>query len=217
MLIFILAMGEVFSRLFKQGLSEYVPFFTTGFLFWVFISTNITEATELTRVSESFIKQVKMPFNLYVLKHLTRHTIFLAHNMVVYLLVLLYFHYNPGWTALLAIPGFLLLLVNMYWICMLVTLLSTRYRDVIPMISSCVQIAFFITPISWMPKLLPPHSLIMKFNPLVYFLGAIRNPLLGTLPTLHTWIYDASVAVAGSCITFIIFACVRKNIPFWVD
>src|SRR3990167_6119768 len=38
MLIFILAMGAVFSRIFKTDLASYVPFFTAGYLFWMLIS-----------------------------------------------------------------------------------------------------------------------------------------------------------------------------------
>ncbi len=217
MLIFILAMGAVFSRLFHQGLSEYIPFFTAGFLFWMFISNCINEATGVSQSNATFIKQVRLPFNLYVFKHISRHVIFLAHNFVVYVLVMIYFRHNPGWVALLAIPGFLLLLINMYWISMLVVLLSARFRDVIPLVASCVQIAFFITPISWMPKLLNPHSFIMKLNPLVYFLGAIRNPLLGTPPSLHTWMYNIGAAGFGMVFTFLVFSRVRARIPFWVD
>lgn len=217
MLIFILAMGAVFSRLFHQGLNEYVPFFTAGFLFWVFISTSIIEATEICRTNESFIKQIRLPFNLYIFKHLTRHTMYLAHNFVVYILVMLYFHENPGWVGLLAIPGFLLLFINMYWICLLVALLSARYRDTIPLIQSCVQIAFFLTPISWMPRLMGPHSIILKINPLVYFLGAIRNPLLGTPPTLHTWLFNIGFACIGLTLTWCVFSFARPRIPFWVD
>lgn len=217
MLIFILAMGTVFSRLFHQGLADYIPYFTAGFLFWVFISTVTTEATDIFKGNSTYIKQVKLPYNLYIFKHLSRHVIFLAHNLVVYLLVMLYFRQNPGWIVFAVIPGFILLVVNMYWICLLVALLSARYRDTIPIINSCVQIAFFITPISWMPKLLNPHSLIMKLNPLVYFLGALRNPLLGVAPTLHTWLYDICFAVAGLIFTFFVFAGLRAKIPFWVD
>jgi len=217
MLIFIIAMGAVFSRLFKESLADYVPFFTSGFLTWMFISTGITEGALIFKESESFIKQVRLPFNLYIFKHLTRHGIYLAHNFVVYILVMLYFRENPGWTALWAIPGFILLFINMYWICLLVTLLSTRYRDTIPMISSFVQIAFFVTPISWMPKLMGAHSWILKVNPLVYFLGAIRNPLTGAHVTLHTWLFNIGFACIGLFVTFIVFAYSRSRIAFWVD
>ncbi len=217
LLIFIVAMGEVYSRLFHEGLSSYIPFFTAGFLMWTFVSSSINESTEVFKINASFIKQVKLPFNLYIFKHLSRQVIFLAHNLLVYLLVMLYFKLNPGWNILWFIPGFFILLINVYWICLLITLLSTRYRDTAPLINSCIQIAFFITPISWMPKLIGGHSLIMKLNPFVYFLGATRNPLLGTAPTWHTWEYVIITSVCGLAFTLVVFAFARSKIPFWVD
>src|ERR1700678_2930434 len=66
MSIFILAMGTIFSRLFKQNLAEYIPFFTVGFLMWSFISTCISEATEILKSNNGFIKQVKLPYNIYL-------------------------------------------------------------------------------------------------------------------------------------------------------
>jgi lipopolysaccharide transport system permease protein len=217
LLIFIVAMGEVYSRLFHEDLANYIPFFTAGFLMWTFISSSINESTEVFKQNASFIKQVRLPFNLYIFKHLSRQVIFLGHNLVVYILVMLFFKINPGWNILWFIPGFFLLLINVYWICLLITLLSTRYRDTAPLINSCIQIAFFITPISWMPKLIGQHSLIMKLNPFVYFLGATRNPLLGTMPTWHTWAYNITAACGGLVVTLLVFAYSRRKIPFWVD
>ncbi len=216
MLIFIIAMGEVYSRLFHEQLRDYIPFFTAGFLVWVFINTCINDSIEVFKQNSSFIKQIKLPYNLYIFKHISRQIIFLGHNMVVYVLVMLYFKINPGWNFFWVIPGFIILVINMYWISLLITLLSTRFRDTGPLINSCVQIAFFITPISWMPKLLS-NSIILKVNPFVYFLGAVRNPLLGTSPTLHTWIYNLSAAIIGTAFTFLVFAFSRSKIAFWVD
>jgi len=217
MLIFISMMGLVFSRLFHQSLNEYIPFFTAGFLFWTFISTSILEAAEIFRTNSGFIKQINLPFSLYIFKHLVRQIIFLLHNFVVYLLVCVFFQLNPGITVLWAIPGFLLLALNVYWISFLIAMMCTRYRDMAPLISTCVQIAFFVTPISWMPKLLDQNPLILKLNPLVYLLDVVRAPLLGSMPYLSSWLVCTGMAIGGSMICFIVFSIVRPRIAFWVD
>jgi len=217
MLIFILMMGIVFSRLFHQKIQEYIPFFTAGFLFWTFISTSVIEAAEIFKSNGGFIKQINLPHSLYVFKHIVRQVICLLHNFVVYLLVCLVFKFNPGFKALLVIPGFVILALNVYWICFLVAILCARFRDIVPMISSCVQIAFFITPISWMPRLLDQNPAILKLNPLVYLLDVVRAPLLGTLPTEISWFFCSVMAVIGSIITFLAFSLARPRIAFWVD
>lgn len=217
MLIFILMMGIVFSRLFHQRLDEYLPFFTAGYLFWTFISSSVLEAAEVFKSNGGFIKQINLPFNLYVFKHLVRHSICLMHNAVVYLLVCIFFKFNPGITALLVIPGILILLLNIYWICLVVALICSRFRDMVPIISSCVQIAFFITPISWMPKLLDQNPGILKYNPLSYLLEIVRAPLLGGVPLAINWSVTLTMGIGGCALSFILFSFVRKRIAFWVD
>lgn len=217
MFIFILAMGKIFSRLLAQDLSEYLPFFTAGFLLWTFISSSINESTEIFRINGGLIKQVKLPYNLYPLKFFTRNVIFLLHNAVVYFFVIWFFKINPGWNGLLAIPGILLLVVNMYWICLLVALISTRFRDMVPIINSCTQVLFFVTPISWMPQLLGQDSWVVKFNPFVYFLDAARQPLLGIAPSLTIWAVNIGIAALGLLLCLIVFSFTRSRIPFWID
>jgi ABC-type polysaccharide/polyol phosphate export permease len=217
MLIFILMMGVVFSRLFHQSLAEYIPFFTAGFLFWTFISTSIIEGAEIFRSNSGFIKQINLPFSLYIFKHLVRQIIFLMHNFIVYLLVIVFFKFNPGLAIFWEIPGFILFTINIYWICFFIAMICARYRDMVPMISSFVQIAFFITPISWMPKLLDQNPSILKFNPLVYLLDIVRAPLLGAAPANASWVVCITMALVGCSICFILFSVVRSRIAFWVD
>ncbi|MBS0603538.1 MAG: ABC transporter permease [Verrucomicrobia bacterium] len=217
MLIFIVMMGIVFSKLFHQSLEEYIPFFTAGFLFWTFISSSITEAADIFKSNGGFIKQINLPLSLYVFKHLVRQVIYLMHNAVIYLLVCAFFKINPGKVALIAIPGFFLLLLNVYWISFLVGLASARYRDMVPIITSCVQVGFFITPISWMPRLLDQNPAILIYNPLTYFLDIVRSPLLGSVPELSSFIVSGIFAIGGIVISFVIFSMVRARIAYWVD
>lgn len=217
MLIFIMMMGLVFSRLFHQSLNEYIPFFTAGFLFWSFISTSIIEAAEIFKSNGGFIKQTSLPYNIYVLKHIVRQVICLFHNFVVYLLICFYFKINPGMIFFGVIPGLLLLFTNLYWICFLVAIICARYRDMVPMLSTCMQIAFFVTPISWMPKLLEQHAFILKLNPFVYFLDIVRSPLLGIMPSLTSIIVSTGMALIGNSLCFWIFSWIRPRIAYWVD
>jgi lipopolysaccharide transport system permease protein len=217
MLIFIVMMGLIFSRLFHQSLDEYVPFFTAGFLFWTFIATSATESAEIFQANGGYIKQIDLPFHLYIFKHIVRQVICLMHNSVVYLLVCLFFRFSPGAVFLLVIPGFVLLVLNIYWVCFLLALICARFRDMIPIISSCVQIGFFVTPISWMPKLLDQHPALLKYNPLVYLLDVVRSPLLGEIPSKMSFYVSGGMAAMGIALCFLVFAFVRTRIAFWVD
>lgn len=217
MLIFIAAMSKIFSHLFHQNIEDYVPFFTAGFMFWSLISSSIIESTEIFRMNGGMIKQIKLPYSLYIMKFMVKNIIVLAHNFIVYFLVLAAFKLNPGWNFLFVIPGFLLLVVNMYWISLVVALISTRFRDMVPIVTSCIQILFFITPISWTPKLLGQDSLIVQLNPFVYFLDLVRNPLLGQTIELSSWVTASGIAAVGLMVSLSLFNRIRSRIPFWID
>jgi lipopolysaccharide transport system permease protein len=110
-----------------------------------------------------------------------------------------------------------LLLLNTYWICFLLAIICARFRDMIPIISSCVQIGFFVTPISWMPKLLDGHPALLKYNPFVYLLDIVRSPLLGEFPSKMSFYVSGSMAIVGIAFCFLIFSSVRTRLAFWVD
>jgi lipopolysaccharide transport system permease protein len=105
----------------------------------------------------------------------------------------------------------------MYWISLLVAVVSTRFRDMVPIINSAVQIMFFVTPISWMPKLLGENSIIVKLNPLVYLLDVAKLPLQGVAPSLNTWAIVIGISCFGLSISLAVFNSVRSRIPFWID
>jgi ABC-type polysaccharide/polyol phosphate export permease len=217
MLIFVIAMGIVYSHLFKENLATYLPFFASGFLFWTLISTSITESTEVFKLNRQFIKQINLPYSLYIFKHLSRQLIFLVHNFAVYILIMLYFKISPNLNMLLVIPGLVLLLLNLYWISLFLCILGTRFRDIVPIVTSCMQIALFITPVTWMPKLVGPHSYIIKLNPLTYLIEVVRTPLLGINPLFRFWWTNCVMIILGFTFTFIVLSYCRNKIAFWVD
>ena len=217
MLIFVSSMSVVFSRLFQQNIKEYIPFFMSGYLAWQLISSCITESTDLFKSNVNYIKQINLPYNLYVLKHLTRQLSVFLHNFVVFLVIAVLFQVRLGLNTLLIVPATCLLVMNLYWISLFVGLISARFRDMPPIINNAVQIAFFITPISWMPKLLGPDSLVIKLNPLVYFIEIFRCPLLGTAPSMHSWAVTCWITAIGLSVSFYIFSKVRHRIVFWME
>jgi lipopolysaccharide transport system permease protein len=105
----------------------------------------------------------------------------------------------------------------MYWICLLIAFISTRFRDMVPIINSGVQILFFVTPISWMPKLLGESSIMIKLNPFVYFIEIVRQPLLGIVPAPIVWGVMAGFTCVGFFLSQMAFSYKRFRIPFWVD
>jgi ABC-type polysaccharide/polyol phosphate export permease len=144
-----------------------------------------------------------------------RNIIIFAHNLVIYLAILLIFPIHVGWVTLAAIPGLLLLLVNALWCSTLLGMLSARFRDLPQIVASILQIAFFATPVIWRVNLIN-NKLLVDLNPFYHFIELVRAPLLGQSATLVSWLVVAGITIVGSVSTFLFYRSHRTRIAFWI-
>jgi ABC-2 type transport system permease protein len=168
-----LGLGLLYSLLFKLHLPVFLPFIATGFIVWGFISGCLTEGMETFIANEGLIKHLPAPLTVYVLRTVWRQTLMFAHNLIVYVAIVLIFigtlshpyalttngtcaenphaicHPGLGWAMLSAIPAFVLLAVNAGWITLFLGVISTRFRDFPQLIGSIIQLLFYLTPIVW--------------------------------------------------------------------
>lgn len=216
MAIMIGALGFLYGQLFGIELSTYMPFLTLGFIIWGFISSVITEGCSSLIAAEGYIRQVRLPFTLHVLRSVWRNLIMLAHNAVVFVPVIIIFQIWPGWSALLIVPGMVLLIINAVWITLLLGAVCARFRDIAPIAASLVQVAFFLTPIIWMPELLRERVVFAEANPFYHFVEMLRAPLLGVVPQMQTYNVVIGVTVAGWAVTWLFFRRFRCRLAYWI-
>ena len=215
--ILVAALGALYSTLFKVEIGSYVPFLALGFIIWTLISSLIVECCSAFINAENIIKQVEMPLSVHVYRMVWRNLIIFFHNAVIFVVVALLFSVWPGWIGiLLALPGLVLLCLNGVWAGLLLGTISARFRDVPPIMESIMRIAFFVTPIIWMPELLPQRAGLLDFNPFFHFLELIRAPLLGQAPGLVSWLVVLGVTFGGWLVTFVLFRRYCWRIAYWV-
>jgi lipopolysaccharide transport system permease protein len=211
------AMGSLYAGLFKMQIRDYLPFLVLSLVLWNFLATLVADGSVVYTISEGMIRQVRMPFTLYAARIVVRNVLVLAHTVVVVVAVFAIFGVWPGAAGLLAVPGFALWLADAFALCLLLGALCARFRDIPPIVSSVVQIAFFVTPVIWRPELVgPARRWILPINPFFSILEMVRAPLLGHVPLA----IDFASAFAYSlvlCIgTWLLFVRVRGRIAFWL-
>src|SRR3954468_11329200 len=94
--IMVLSLGVVYGRLFKTDLNDFLPYLCVGLIVWGYISSAVSEAGTLFTGSESYIKQIRLPFCLYVFRFMWSRIIIFAHNLVIYAVVIVTFRIWPG-------------------------------------------------------------------------------------------------------------------------
>jgi ABC-2 type transport system permease protein/lipopolysaccharide transport system permease protein len=216
MAIMVISLGLVYSKIFKTELRDFMPFLCVGLLIWGYISAILSAAGTLFTGAESYIKQIRLPYSVYVLRFMWSNVIIFAHNFVIYFGILIYFQIWPGSVALYAIPGFLLVTLNGALASMYLGMMSARFRDIPQIIASFIQIAFFVTPIMWKPELLGEHASIMDFNPFFHLIEITRGPLLGQMPSVVNYLAGAVITLLNAIFAIAFFIRFRARISYWV-
>ena len=143
--IMVVGMGPLYSYLLKQPVGPYFQYIAISFVLWNFISSTINDSCFSFISAEGFIKVVKLPYTTYTLKILAKNFIVFLHNFVIILFVL-FFYPPPNYQYFLYfLLGLFILLLNMFWIALLIGMLSARFRDIPQVVSSGMQfdILFF--------------------------------------------------------------------------
>lgn len=216
MAVMVIVLGILYAELFATPVHDFLPYVCVGLLTWTLISSFLIEGGVMFTGAESYIKQVRLPYSVYVFRSTWSKLVIFAHNFVIYVGVLLYFQIWPGAVALLAIPGLLFILVNGGAITLLIGMISARFRDVPQLINSIVQIVFFVTPIMWKPELLRSQAYIADFNPFYHLIEVVRMPLLGGIPSMKTYAALVVITVVNLTVVGLFFSRFRARISYWV-
>jgi len=218
--IMIFSLGLVYALLWKIDTREFLPYFCAGYITWVLFTTTVNESCSAFISAEAIIKSLSLPYLVHIFRVIWRNLLVFAHNLVVYAVVLIFFQIWPGWTLLWVPVGLLLVSLNLLWLGLVVSVLSARFRDMIQIVASILQVFFFITPIFWpveRVKDVPIAKLVLADANLAYHLVEIvRAPLSGKEPATLTVIVVVCTAVLGNLLGMIFFNKMRSRIAFWL-
>ena len=216
--VMISMIGIIFGQALGMKMDDYLPFLSSGLILWSFISSSISEGSSAFIESSGMIRQLAIPMSTYPARVLVRNTVILGHNVIILPLVLLVVGRPISWELFYLIPGFILVLLNVFWISIVSSVLCTRFRDMPSIVSNVLQVFFYLTPIIWNPVALTPRTanLVVGPNPFYHLLEVVRGPILGYCPALNSWIITSLSAVLGLLFAFAFFGKYKDRIAYWV-
>ena len=217
--VMVSAIGFLYSRLFHQNVTAYLPFLSISLVLWNFISTITGEGCLCFTQSENMIRGMRMPLSLHAARIVVRNIMVLAHNIVVIIVVFALFRVVPSLASFSVIPAFLLWIVDAMAVSLLLGIFGARFRDIPPIIGSIVQIAFYLTPVMWSPVMLAHRGLSVVFiqwNPFFALLEIVRGPLLGNTFEIDAWRMALGYSVVLILVASLAFAHARARIAYWI-
>lgn len=216
-LVMIAAIGGIYGTLFHIDAAVFVPYVMIGIIVWQMISGMITEGCLTFTGVHDVIQQVKLPFSIQAFRVVYRNLLILAHNAVIIPFAMALFEMRPGWRMIEAVPGLLLLCFNGLWLSLFLGMASARFRDIPPIVTSFVQVLFFMTPIFWpLDSVAPAMKSILAYNPFFAAVDIVRAPMLGQMPEPTSWPLMLICTVVIALCGFGLFARLRPRIAYWI-
>lgn len=217
MAVTIYTIGLLYGKLLKMDMRSYYPFLAAGMLAWNLIFSLVTDGMNIFTESESFLKQMKQPYSTFIFRVVGRNFILYFHNIVVLIPIIIIFRLHIGWPILLFPLALLIVWVNAVAYATIFSMLGTRFRDLTQVITSLMQVAFFVSPVMWSPDILPErYKFVVNLNPFAQFITILRDPFLNKIPSLYTMGMVFGITAAGVIISFLFFAKYRARIVYWL-
>jgi lipopolysaccharide transport system permease protein len=216
MTLLVAALGFLYAHIFHTEIQTYLPYLTLGFVVWAFISTCVKESCQAFGSHADMIKQIRVPFSVHVLRVLWANVIVFLHTIVIIVPIWLYFRQSPQLVGILALPGLLLIALNLVWVGVVLAVLNSRFRDISQIVETLLQIAVFATPIMWPVSALGEHAFIVEINPIYHLIELVRAPLTGHAPAALSWMVAVGGLAVGLLVAALLLRRVERRIVYWL-
>jgi ABC-2 type transport system permease protein len=222
-----LGMGGLYAQILGQTTERYVPYIAAGLLAWNFISAPFSEGLGVLVRDRGTITQVRTPLTLYVFRFVCKDALTLGLNSLGYFLVLLSFAIVPTPDLLALLPALALYLLTASAATVILSIASVFYPWLPSLLPSLMRLAFFVTPVLWMPHMImgshdvsassevvgrSVHVATVLLNPLYHYLEVFRGPLVGYHVAPLSWAVAAGLATVLSVVAVIVLSCTKTKV-----
>ena len=211
-LMIILVYWFIFSVGFKIQPANNVPFvlvFFCGLLPWLTFSESLNSTTECIVKNPHLVKKIIFPTEILPLINLVASWI--SHGiMLLILLVIMFFHdfsfsiYNLQFFYYLL--GLSVFCLGLGWV---FAALNVYFRDIGQVLAVILNLWFWLTPIVWLPEMIPEKfRIFMILNPLYYIVEGYKKSFIYHVPfwqDLYMGLYFWGVSLLILCVGGMIF------------
>lgn len=210
-------LGFVYANLFGVHVSTYLPYIAVTFVIWGIISNVVMESCQALSEADSLLRQLPLPRSLFSFRVIARNLIVAAHNVVIIPVVFFLFDVGVNANILWLAAGLVLLVVNAFWVAYLLSIICARYRDVPQIVSSIMQVVFFITPVMYLPAQLAQRGVsVLKWNPFANLLEVVRDPILGNAPSVWALGSCTIMAIVGLAVVIPFAGRYAPRVVYWM-
>ena len=124
---------------------------------------------------------------------------------------------NLNLRVIITLPfGILLVFINAFLYSTIIGILAARFRDIEPTIKAIMAPMLLLTPVLWKPEMLGSYHDLIYLNPFTFFIGIIRNDLIGIEFDILLWIGALLITILQFVIYILLYTFKKNRIIFWV-
>jgi len=214
--VFVVFVGMVYAGLLQQPPLEMLIYIAAGFILWQFFSACIADACSLFQNNRELLLNTQMTPLALLLRTFYFNLLILAHNLSVYLVLLVAYGGVSPLAFAMAPVGLVLFLAATFALMTIIAVLGARFLDVPAMVPPVLQILFLVTPIMWRVELLAEFGQWQDLNPLHHIIAVARDPLVGMMPSPLT-LGVMTVGVAALALTALaVHRRYRAGLIYWL-
>jgi ABC-type polysaccharide/polyol phosphate export permease len=216
MAVMVFSIGLLYSEVQNQPFKEFLTFFGCSLLAWTLLVAFITEGTGIVQESEWHLRNIALPIPMLAAKVVYRNLVIFAHNALVVGLMLWIFGAPLSLFALTSVLALFVYVPMGLFIGIALAPICARFRDLAQVISSIMQVLFFLTPIIWIPGTSMDRHIVIDANPFFHLLEIFRRPLLGGEPSAMNWAVSLACLGVSAILAIVTLALTRKRIFLWI-
>ena len=215
MAIFIGGLSAVYGGIFGNNNSHYITYLAISLPLWGLMSESLQQGCTCFS-GETLIKQIRLPYSVFVARVLWRNTIIFLHNIVIFVVVSLFIESSHRPHLVLLVIGYALFVINLFLIALLFGVICARFRDFAQIVTNLIGLVFFISPVMWEPKLLEGKPYLIELNVFNHMMEVVRQPILGEIPKTLDYVVSVSLAILGCGLCLTVFMKFRRRLAYWI-
>ncbi|MEK9285539.1 ABC transporter permease [Bradyrhizobium sp. ISRA442] len=215
-IVFTVVFGHIVSVP-TDGLSPFL-FYFAGVLCWQYFAGNLTRTSDTFASNAAIYSKVYFPRLVTPISGIISNLIVLGIQFIVFVCVLLIYIYRgaavqPNLSVIL-LPLLLLQIAALgLGTGLIISTMTTRYRDLTHMIGYMMQLWMYSTPIVYPLSQVPEKWLWLAYlNPMTATVQMFRYMLLGSgAPNMTAMAYSTAVTLIVTCIGLALFSRVERT------
>lgn len=211
------AMGMLFSAVYKTDVHRYLPYLAAGMVAWSAVSAVAGEAPQIFVLAHNIISSLRLPLVVHVLRCVVRNGVVYLYNAGAALASYFVLGGEPHEAHLLLLVSLPLFFATLSSAGLILAIVGARFRDLGPIIAMGLQLLFFMTPILWTDDSLPnARKWWVTINPFYHLIEIVRAPMLGQMPSGLSMSVSVGCCVVLAAASFVLFGLFRRRIPYWL-